>query len=75
MFHWIGLIHGHFDAGAGDIDALDVADESDKTGINTGIAIVVPVERILEVLDSPEFKQFEKATDEYERGNTATTGD
>ncbi len=40
---WMGLIHAHYD------DQLDGAE-----GINTGVAIVVPADRIVEILETPE---------------------
>ena len=46
---WLGLIHGHFDTLASTVD--DVVEDSLNSGqINVGIAIVVPVEKILELI-------------------------
>jgi len=44
----VGLIHGHFDA---PVDAIDVGGrEGTSDHVNVGIAIVVPVEKILETI-------------------------
>ena len=46
----LGLIHGHFDSDASDVDTVfDTA--NGKENVNTGIAIVVPCEKILETLE------------------------
>ena len=49
----LGLIHGHFPTSSIENDgSLDV--EALKVGINTGIGIVIPVEKILETLVQPK---------------------
>jgi hypothetical protein len=53
-FRLMGVMHGHFDWP--DIEPDVVADDGkEKLGINMGIAIVVPADKIVEVLG-----QFEK---------------
>lgn len=53
MIILFGLIHGHFDVGSSAIDNPDdgKADAITPERVNTGIAIVVPFQRIDEVLD------------------------
>ena len=49
----LGLVHGHFD-----VDAVgDVVSEDASTGnsINTGIGVVVPVEKIIETINDPDW--------------------
>ena len=51
-YHFLGLIHGHFDINGKDHDiAIDEdADSGDSVVLNTGIGIVIPAHRILETL-------------------------
>ncbi len=49
-FFFLGIVHGHWEVQADELDAATAADEPEK--INTGIAIVVPAETIMSrVLD------------------------
>jgi hypothetical protein len=55
--HLIGFIHGHWDQASEErIDTVrhNALDGGER--INMGIAIVVPVERVLEILDYPEVR-------------------
>jgi hypothetical protein len=45
-----GLVHGHFDLNIPDTDEVDTAN---RLEVNSGIAIVVPVEKIVETLNQP----------------------
>ncbi len=57
-FYWLGLMHGHWNVSEEDIDVVQ-----DKTNqsVNMGIAIVVPVTKILEVINQEALmKQREK---------------
>lgn len=54
----LGLMHGHFDSPS---ILPDVEDATGKTGINVGIGIVVPVEKILDVINHPIFKSAGEA--------------
>ena len=49
----LGLVHGHWNLGSG--ERLDVACDALDGGerVNMGIAIVVPITRLLEILDYP----------------------
>jgi hypothetical protein len=50
----LGLVHGHFDVD--DIHVDTVSEDGGTNGaINTGIAIVVPVEKVLETIDEPDW--------------------
>jgi hypothetical protein len=48
VFYLIGLVHGHWD----EVDSSPTFPLSDRR-INMGIAIVVPIQKIVEVLDQP----------------------
>lgn len=52
----LGLVHGHWDlASAERVDAVrDALDGGER--VNLGIAIVVPIARLLEILDYPEVR-------------------
>jgi len=54
-FYMLGLVHGHFDV-ENVLDAVaDSPDSVPSKSINMGIAIIVPSDDILSVLDRPEF--------------------
>lgn len=54
--HLLGLVHGHWNLGVNEeIDAAHDALDNDER-INMGIAIVVPITRLLEILDYPEVR-------------------
>lgn len=56
VFFLIGLIHGHFDIGSGNIDALepDAVDVLSGQHVNTGMAIVTPIHRVHSVIQAFE---------------------
>jgi hypothetical protein len=59
-FYLLGLMHGHFDVDlltedSADMDAKNKANQA----INMGIAIVVPADKILEVLNQPMIRDTE----------------
>jgi len=58
-FFLLGLVHGHYAEKGGTWDANDapVVDSLGIASINTGIAIVVPAEDILETLNLPSLQQ------------------
>jgi hypothetical protein len=55
----MGLVHGHYDGG---VTSADDKVQDDATirreRVNMGIAIVVPANRILEIFDTPQMKEF-----------------
>ena len=51
----LGLIHGHWKFSIPDVDAVEV-DANDPV-INTGIAIVVPVHKIMEGINHPKLAE------------------
>jgi hypothetical protein len=69
----LGLMHGHFDS---EFLPLDVSeDASGKAGINMGIGIVVPVEKIIEVLNQPAILAPEREAEEQTRKQNLPTMD
>jgi hypothetical protein len=67
--HFIGLVHGHYDlmtdASPASADVL-IGSESDKN-INMGIAIVVPSDAIVEVINKSEFNDYRSDAAEHAR--------
>jgi hypothetical protein len=63
----LGLVHGHFDSEFMPLDA--VADGPGKSGINMGIGIVVPVEKIIEVINQPTFRGLEESAENQLRSH------
>ena len=55
----LGLVHGHFDVKNFNEDA--VADSGLNQSINTGVGVVVPLEKIIETVEHPELVAMRKA--------------
>ena len=73
--YWLGLMHGHFDLmNTGVVDAI-TQDNLYNLKINMGIAIVVPVAKILEVLNQDEFMEARKQASEAHKLKRAATPD
>lgn len=49
LFYWLGLMHGHWEIDENQIDV--VVGDKEKEALNTGIAVVIPNSKILEVLN------------------------
>jgi hypothetical protein len=60
QFFLLGLMHGHFDIQNLNEDTVLDSDEGTTKGINTGIGVVIPVEKILETIDQPELVEMRK---------------
>lgn len=71
----LGLIHGHFDAATFAADAEDTDALASAGKINVGIAIVVPVEKILETINQRAFRDLEVAAEEHMRTQRLPTPD
>lgn len=69
LFYWLGLMHGHWDI---DKNRIDFAvDNPQENQLNTGIAVVVPVSKILETLNQEEFiKARKKIARELKKQNS-----
>jgi hypothetical protein len=53
LFYLFGMMHGHFDVQ----NVADDASVHDDLGgsINTGIGVVIPVDKIIETIEQPDF--------------------
>ena len=56
LSYWLGLMHGHFNLSTVGVDKL-AEDSLTNVGVNTGIAVVVPTWKILEVVNQEVFKK------------------
>lgn len=66
LFTWLGVMHGHWDAPKNDIDTVDEAGK----GVNVGIGIVVPAEKVVEIINQEHFaKQRGEAVKELKSAN------
>ena len=74
----MGLIHGHFPLKQDAATIVETDVEPDqmqaRDEINTGIAIVVPIAQILEVLNQPRIKEAEQAVIEETQAHLRTSG-
>lgn len=59
-FHWLGLTHGHWDIPEGTIDAIMDNTGNGNKSVNVGIAIVVPAQKVLEVVNQQELVKKRK---------------
>jgi hypothetical protein len=73
QFRLLGLMHGHFDIKNLNEDIVVEALGDATRGINTGIGVVIPVEKILETIDQPELVELRRklADDHRKRHPTA----
>lgn len=68
QFVLLGLVHGHYDEE--DLAGDELADDGlQKTNVNMGIAVVIPVERVLEVL-----KKFSDSEEQEARARLKKIG-
>jgi hypothetical protein len=63
----VGMIHGDWDVKESDINQPHPKPDR-RHGVNMGIAIVIPVEKILETINQPELKAL-RDRDEAENAN------
>ncbi len=73
--YWLGLMHGHFDFKDMDIGDAITQDNLYSLAINMGIAIVVPISKVLEVLNQDEFIEARKQASEAYKLKRAATPD
>lgn len=73
--YWLGLIHGHFDLRDIEVGDTMAQDNLYNLAINMGIAIVVPVSKVLEVLNQAEFMEARKQASEACRLKRSATPD
>lgn len=70
----LGLVHGHWDLHLPDTDSVET-DATRRLEINSGMAIVVPATKIIEVLNHPALIEQRRQQDEAKRRMNAPTLD
>jgi hypothetical protein len=55
-YHFLGLIHGHFDV-PNPLEDIVAEDDSATAGVNTGMGIVIPAQMILDTLYQDDLAQ------------------
>ncbi len=75
QFFLLGLMHGHFDIQNLNEDTVVDAEAETTKGINTGIGVVIPVEKILETIDRPELAKMRKEIIEDRRRKSGAVAD
>jgi hypothetical protein len=73
-FFLLGLMHGHYNVNLLNEDAVDM-DTKTKEVVNMGIAIVVPSEKILEVINQPMIREKETESENKMRESKLPTLD
>ncbi len=73
-FFLLGLMHGHYNLDLLSEDAIDM-DAKGREVVNMGIAIVVPSEKILEVINQPMIREPEDAHEKQLRESQMPTLD
>jgi hypothetical protein len=56
QFYLLGLMHGHFDISNLNEDTVADDETTATTGINTGMGVVIPVEKIIETINQPDLQ-------------------
>lgn len=67
--YWLGMVHGHYDIENSQEDSV-IEDEFNKGKINMGIAIVIPVDRIINVINSKPFLGYRDKIDQQRMRST-----
>lgn len=59
VFYWMGIVHGHYDGRLHELAhaSTDVAGARER--VNTGIAVIVPATRIMEIFEVDRIKTYE----------------
>jgi hypothetical protein len=66
----LGLMHGHFDIPNLNEDVV-TDDENSKSGVHTGIGVVIPVGKIIETINHPDLVAMrKKAAELFKSGAT-----
>lgn len=73
-FYFLGLMHGHYDVDLLSQDTLD-SEARKREAVNMGIAIVVPAEKVLEVVQQPMIKDIEEKAEAAIREQQLPTPD
>ena len=56
-FYLLGVMHGHWDKPESNADTF-IDSKGEKQSVNMGIAIVIPVSKVIEAIDQPKVKEM-----------------
>lgn len=70
--YWLGLIHGHWDATT---TTDNIVEDATDGAVNMGIAVIVPVDRIIEVINHPKHVKRRKEEMKKHAGDSSPTTD
>jgi hypothetical protein len=71
QLYLLGLVHGHFDVDDLNSDVV-LEDPKDSTsGIHSGIAVVIPVEKIIETIMQPDLVEIRRQIAQAEKDSSA----
>lgn len=61
-YYLLGVIHGHFDVSESDLvdELLSTGDALKPQSVNMGIAVVVPIEKVIEVIRQPKIAALDE---------------
>ncbi len=72
--HFLGLMHGHWEIDPSRInDPVTHTTSPADVGVNVGIALVVPSEKILEIFNQPRLVEMRKKTEDHAISEQGTT--
>jgi hypothetical protein len=71
IYYLLGMMHGHIDANESEFDGVTQNIKSSR--INTGIGIVVPATKLLEIINQPKFQEERQAVVNIEKGKAITS--
>lgn len=56
-FYLLGVMHGHWEKSESSVDTF-IDSKGEEQSVNMGIAIVIPISKIIEAIDQPKVKQM-----------------
>lgn len=74
-FYFLGLVHGHFDVQNLNDDVVSEDIGSGLGSINTGIGVVIPVEKVLKTVFQESLAKLRQVTVDAERAKLAASAD
>jgi hypothetical protein len=67
-YYLLGLMHGHFDVREDDlVDEFLSEDDTSPKSVNMGIAVVVPIEKVMETILQPNLVDWEDSLERKKR--------
>jgi hypothetical protein len=75
QFYLLGLMHGHFDIADLTYDAVVDDPRDASAGINSGVGVVIPIEKIIETIEHPDLMEARRKVAIEERKKNGATPD